>query len=180
MADQNQKVDVPEPLVPKPYDTRPAVDPQVAADKLFEMLAEYIALESEDANADLDVLQKLNDAALEKYQSMLGFAKTLETSSADMHARFRELLPYFSKIDEVERATAELEKAVFVLDDYSRNLERKFVQLFSSIYRSDRALGVSATGTPGSSSAASPGQASGTSTPPVQSTTSDNNLPKSS
>eukprot|EP00762_Andalucia_godoyi_P001668 ANDGO_07172.mRNA.1 Biogenesis of lysosome-related organelles complex 1 subunit 2 len=152
MSTESGPLNVPDPLIPRPFENRPEPNSAAVSQVLFRQLGEYARLEHEEASADLSVLQKLNDIAIEKYHGMVSQSQVLAKGLSDVQKKYIELIPYFSRIDEVERGTSDLEKAVYVLDEYSRQLERKFTQLFTNIYQSDRALSKTAVGHPASSS----------------------------
>lgn len=132
---------VQEPVIPTPYEDHKKSSAEEAVSKLFDDLSAYLSFELRSADEDLSVLQSINDSCSSRYSDMMLVLDKVRVAVGELQARYKDLEPYFLRIDAVESATSNLERVVFVLDDYTRSLERKFNQLYANIYRADKSLG---------------------------------------
>eukprot|EP01128_Nolandella_sp_AFSM9_P012210 TRINITY_DN9052_c0_g1_i1.p1 TRINITY_DN9052_c0_g1~~TRINITY_DN9052_c0_g1_i1.p1 ORF type:complete len:150 (-),score=48.06 TRINITY_DN9052_c0_g1_i1:93-542(-) len=99
---------------------------------LFDNIAQYVQGELSVVNEDYKMLKDMNDVTTVKYEGMTGTATELLTSMEALQAKYKELQPYLSQIDEIDGSVAELEKTVMELDDYTSRLEAKFAFLKES------------------------------------------------
>ncbi|XP_055330552.1 biogenesis of lysosome-related organelles complex 1 subunit 2-like isoform X2 [Paramacrobiotus metropolitanus] len=104
-----------------------------AINRLYEELltktSEYLKSEFEGTAEDYRLIQQLNLVSKEKYEELLVVAKRFRESLGTMNDRFTCILPFLERIDAVESQVNELERSVFRLDTYAKQLETRFKAL---------------------------------------------------
>jgi len=102
-------------------------------------LENLIEADSSAILGDLDLLTKLNNAAVDRYRSMTDAAKGLENDSEYLRQRYAELKKYTRQVDDIDQRVGDLEKLVKELDEWCSELEVKVKRIGSAKrWRSNR------------------------------------------
>eukprot|EP00697_Spironema_sp_BW2_P017626 gnl/Spiro4/9387_TR4956_c0_g1_i1.p1 gnl/Spiro4/9387_TR4956_c0_g1~~gnl/Spiro4/9387_TR4956_c0_g1_i1.p1 ORF type:complete len:114 (+),score=20.04 gnl/Spiro4/9387_TR4956_c0_g1_i1:54-395(+) len=99
---------------------------QSQAEKMFSTMGEYLRSELTASTHDYELLEKMNRIATEKYKEMAGFAGSMSAFMDNVEEKHQELNLHLAQIDEVLAGVSELERVVAALDDYTRDLEKRF------------------------------------------------------
>lgn len=96
---------------------------------MFEKVAEYLNGELAATSEEYELLRRLNQMTLNKYQDMTALASRLNEVSQRLNDKFVALQPYCDQIDQVEASVSTLEQTAYRLDAYCKRLENKFREL---------------------------------------------------
>ncbi|GAU95453.1 hypothetical protein RvY_07068-2 [Ramazzottius varieornatus] len=125
---------------PSEPDRVPAVsDVSEGVDSVFDMeeiqrlyknllgrTSEYLKSEFEVTAEDYRLIQEMNNVSTEKYAQLLVTTKNAKTSLKTTNDRFSCIKPFLDRIDLVETQVNELERTIFRLDTYAKQLEARF------------------------------------------------------
>ncbi|OQV16623.1 putative Biogenesis of lysosome-related organelles complex 1 subunit 2 [Hypsibius exemplaris] len=89
----------------------------------------YLKSEFEVTAEDYRLLQEMNKVTKDKYEGLMGTAKTVKDSLGTMNDRFTCIKPFLERIDLIETQVNSLEGTVFRLDTYAKQLEMRFKSL---------------------------------------------------
>jgi len=100
--------------------------------EMFENLKVFLNNEFLATTEEYKLLQQMNAVTRDKYLEMTNVASLLTKEMADLQQKYNDFSPYLTKIDEIDASVSELEKAVVLLDDYTKRLEAKFISMKQS------------------------------------------------
>ena len=97
--------------------------------EMLQATGEYIKAEMDTCVADYVLLEKMNRGLAEKYRKLTQSSSTICKEMLRFSKVYDELGPMLCKIEDVESAIGELERAAAKLDSYTKRLEVKSKQL---------------------------------------------------
>ena len=104
-------------------------DLQILCNDMFSKIAIYINGEVDSTIEDYKLIEKMNIAAMGKYDSMYEMAKATGDHLHTLNQKFEDLQPYLDQIETIERNVSLLEQTAYKLDAYSKRLEERFKRL---------------------------------------------------
>ncbi|KAJ1816870.1 RalA-binding protein 1 [Coemansia sp. RSA 2671] len=101
----------------------------VASRKAFGSTALYLQSELEATGSDLQLLEKLNDASISKYEGLSRQAQDMLVHAYKVKQTYNEMESQMAEVDSLVESINSLEKVAAELDRYSLQLEAKFQKL---------------------------------------------------
>eukprot|EP01126_Amoeba_proteus_P011699 TRINITY_DN1476_c0_g1_i6.p1 TRINITY_DN1476_c0_g1~~TRINITY_DN1476_c0_g1_i6.p1 ORF type:complete len:177 (-),score=55.88 TRINITY_DN1476_c0_g1_i6:157-648(-) len=96
---------------------------------MFENISNYLKSELSATSADYKLLQQMNVVTRDKYVEMTGMVSHLVEDMTAIQAKYKEFQPYLHQIDEIDANVVELERTVLLLDEYTKRIEAKFLNV---------------------------------------------------
>ncbi|XP_003389556.1 PREDICTED: biogenesis of lysosome-related organelles complex 1 subunit 2-like [Amphimedon queenslandica] len=96
---------------------------------MFDKVADYVNGELAMTCEEYDLLLRLNQVTIAKYNDMTTIASGLADVSQRLNDKFVSLQQYCDQIDQVDTRVAELEQTAYRLDSYAKQLEARFKAL---------------------------------------------------
>ncbi|KAJ1953742.1 biogenesis of lysosome- organelles complex 1 subunit 2 [Linderina pennispora] len=107
-----------------------SADPiQNASKKAFHSSALYLQSELEASGNDLSLLEKLNDAAISKYEGVSRQTQDMLVHGYKIKQTYKEMEMQLAEIDDLVASIDSLEQMAQELDAYSLQLETRFKNL---------------------------------------------------
>ncbi|PIA18073.1 hypothetical protein COEREDRAFT_6811 [Coemansia reversa NRRL 1564] len=97
--------------------------------RAFDSIASYLQSELEASASDLNLLEKLNDASINKYEGLSRQAQDMLVHAYKIKQTYNEMQPHIAEVDTLAKSVDHLEKVAQELDRYSLQLEAKFQKL---------------------------------------------------
>ncbi|KAJ2376638.1 biogenesis of lysosome- organelles complex 1 subunit 2 [Coemansia sp. RSA 2607] len=102
---------------------------QEAARKAFTSTSLYLQSELESSVSDLQLLEKLNDASITKYEGLSRQAQDMLVHAYKIKQTYNEMETQMSEVTALVESIDSLEQVADELDRYSQQLEAKFQRL---------------------------------------------------
>ena len=96
---------------------------------MFSKIGLYMNSEIDVTVEDYKLLEKMNLAAIEKYEHMHQMAKTTGDNLHSLNQKIVDIQPYLDQIESIEASVLALEQAAYKLDAYSKRLEDRFKKI---------------------------------------------------
>ncbi|KAJ1723188.1 biogenesis of lysosome- organelles complex 1 subunit 2 [Coemansia erecta] len=100
-----------------------------AARKAFSSTSLYLQSELESSVSDLQLLEKLNDASIAKYEGLSRQAQDMLVHAYKIKQTYNEMETQMSEVTALVESIDSLEQVADELDRYSQQLEAKFQRL---------------------------------------------------
>ncbi|KAJ2785390.1 biogenesis of lysosome- organelles complex 1 subunit 2 [Coemansia interrupta] len=100
-----------------------------AARKAFSSTSLYLQSELESSVSDLQLLEKLNDASITKYEGLSRQAQDMLVHAYKIKQTYNEMETQMSEVAALVESIDSLEQVADELDRYSQQLEAKFQRL---------------------------------------------------
>ncbi|KAJ2745271.1 RalA-binding protein 1 [Coemansia sp. BCRC 34301] len=100
-----------------------------ASRKAFSSTALYLQSELEATGSDLQLLEKLNDASIAKYEGLSRQAQDMLVYAYKVKQAYNEMETHVAEVDSLVESINGLEQVAMELDRYSLQLEAKFQKL---------------------------------------------------
>ncbi|KAJ2437745.1 RalA-binding protein 1 [Coemansia sp. RSA 2424] len=100
-----------------------------ASRKAFSSTALYLQSELEATGSDLQLLEKLNDASIAKYEGLSRQAQDMLVHAYKVKQTYNEMETQVAEVDSLVESINSLEQVAMELDRYSLQLEAKFQKL---------------------------------------------------
>ncbi|KAJ2058606.1 RalA-binding protein 1 [Coemansia sp. S146] len=100
-----------------------------ASRKAFGSTALYLQSELEATGSDLQLLEKLNDASITKYEGLSRQAQDMLVHAYKVKQTYNEMETQVAEVDSLVESINSLEQVTMELDRYSLQLEAKFQKL---------------------------------------------------
>ncbi|KAJ2082093.1 RalA-binding protein 1 [Coemansia sp. RSA 455] len=110
-------------------DTASAGSIDAASRKAFGSTALYLQSELEATGSDLQLLEKLNDASIAKYEGLSRQAQDMLVHAYKVKQTYNEMETQVAEVDSLVESINSLEQVAMELDRYSLQLEAKFQKL---------------------------------------------------
>ncbi|KAJ2799372.1 RalA-binding protein 1 [Coemansia furcata] len=110
-------------------DTATADSIDAASRKAFGSTALYLRSELEATGSDLQLLEKLNDASIAKYEGLSRQAQDMLVHAYKVKQTYNEMEGQLAEVDSLVESINSLEQVAMELDRYSLQLEAKFQKL---------------------------------------------------
>ncbi|KAJ2486532.1 RalA-binding protein 1 [Coemansia sp. RSA 2320] len=110
-----------------PSTTAGSID--AASRKAFGSTALYLQSELEATGSDLQLLEKLNDASIAKYEGLSRQAQDMLVHAYKVKQTYNEMEAQIADVDSLVESINSLEQVARELDRYSLQLEEKFQKL---------------------------------------------------
>ncbi|KAJ2488984.1 RalA-binding protein 1 [Coemansia sp. RSA 2050] len=103
----------------------------VASRKAFNSTALYLQSELEATGGDLQLLEKLNDTSISKYEGLSRQAQDMLVHAYKVKQTYNEMKIQMAEVDDLLESINSLEKVAMELDRYSLQLMAKFQKLLN-------------------------------------------------
>ncbi|KAJ2724275.1 RalA-binding protein 1 [Coemansia sp. Benny D115] len=100
-----------------------------ASRRAFNSTALYLQSELESSASDLQLLEKLNDASISKYEGISRQAQDMLVHAYKVKQTYNEMETQMAEIDALVESIDNLEQVAQELDRYSLQIEAKFQRL---------------------------------------------------
>ncbi|KAJ2499776.1 RalA-binding protein 1 [Coemansia sp. RSA 2052] len=100
-----------------------------ASRKAFSSTALYLQSELEATGSDLQLLEKLNDASIAKYEGLSRQAQDMLVHAYKVKQTYNEMETQVAEVDSLVESINSFEQVAMELDRYSLQLEAKFQKL---------------------------------------------------
>ncbi|KAJ2080021.1 biogenesis of lysosome- organelles complex 1 subunit 2 [Coemansia sp. RSA 988] len=97
--------------------------------RAFDSMASYLQSELEASASDLSLLEKLNDASINKYEGLSRQAQDMLVHAYKIKQTYNEMQLHIAEVGTLVESVGHLEKVAQELDRYSQQLEAKFQNL---------------------------------------------------
>ncbi|KAJ2798225.1 biogenesis of lysosome- organelles complex 1 subunit 2 [Coemansia guatemalensis] len=97
--------------------------------RAFDSMASYLQSELEASGGDLSLLEKLNDASINKYEGLSRQAQDMLVHAYKIKQTYNEMQPHIAEVNTLAESVEHLEKVAQELDRFSLQLEAKFQKL---------------------------------------------------
>ncbi|KAJ2312300.1 biogenesis of lysosome- organelles complex 1 subunit 2, partial [Coemansia sp. RSA 2702] len=94
-----------------------------ASQRAFDSMAQYLQAELEASGSDLTLLEKLNDASIEKYEGLSRQAQDMLVHAYKVKQTYNEMKAQVAEVDSLAESVDNLEQVALELDRYSVQLE---------------------------------------------------------
>ncbi|ODQ63570.1 hypothetical protein NADFUDRAFT_47948 [Nadsonia fulvescens var. elongata DSM 6958] len=99
--------------------------PHHAVSTALGSLSELLAADTSVTLASLDVMDKLNRSAIDRYSKLTQAAEGLDNDREYLKSVYAEIEKYTKQVDSIEHYVDDLEQVTKELDEWSRELEVK-------------------------------------------------------